>query len=212
MQHVCIVIPKAYSFPRFVPVSSRVSGFWQNQAVNLQMGSISKNLNERLIAINANALYVNIGKSTFGGFLSSTVVILGFDNRQRDVRLVIEQEVNSLPFTALDLFASGDDSAIGEEILFAHLRHQVPPGPFQSGHDELGADISFGHRFLIGTGHQQCLPSAKWNRCTRLAILSIGDPIRTPFPHSSAPHSFAQQIVDRRAGQKAALLRNCETC
>ena len=76
-------------------------------------------------------------------------VVLGFDERDGDVGLVMEDVVGPLALSAADQPAAHGDAALGEAHLLADLRHLVPPGLAQGGRDELGADVAFGEAFLV---------------------------------------------------------------
>ena len=58
----------------------------------------------------------------------AVVVVLGLDQRERDVRLVVEDVVGALRLAAGDQLAADDDAALGEADLLADLQHLVPPG------------------------------------------------------------------------------------
>jgi hypothetical protein len=70
-------------------------------------------------------------------------IVLGLDQGERDVRLVIENVVGALGLAARDQLAAHDDPAFGEANFLADLQHLVPPSPSQGGRDELGADVTF---------------------------------------------------------------------
>ena len=69
------------------------------------------------------------------------VVVLGLDQRDGDIRLVVEDVIGPL--------APYNDAALGEANLLADLRHLVPPGTAQSGGDELGADVAFAEASFV---------------------------------------------------------------
>ena len=76
-------------------------------------------------------------------------IVLGLDQRQRNVRLVIEDIVGPLGLAASDQLAAHDDPALGEADLLADLQHLVPPGLAQGGRDELGADVALAKGALV---------------------------------------------------------------
>ena len=80
-------------------------------------------------------------------------VVLRLDQGDRDVRLVVENEVGLLRLAARHQLAAHDDAALGET--------RPPPEPAPSrpslprltaGSDELGADVAFGEASLVHTG------------------------------------------------------------
>ena len=79
----------------------------------------------------------------------AVIVVLGLDQRDRDVRLVVENEVGLLRLAARDQLAAHDDPALGEIDLLANLQHLVPAGALDGGQDELRADIAFGEAPFI---------------------------------------------------------------
>ena len=79
----------------------------------------------------------------------AVVVVLGLDQRERDVGLEIEDVVGALGLAARDQLAAHDDAALGEADLFADLRHLIPARLPQGGRDELGADVAFAEGALV---------------------------------------------------------------
>ena len=79
-------------------------------------------------------------------------IVLGLDDRDGNVRLVVEDVVGALGLSARDQLAAHDDAALGEAHLLADLQHLVPPHSAQGGGDELGADIPFGEALLVNRG------------------------------------------------------------
>ena len=59
---------------------------------------------------------------------TAVVVVLGLDQRDRDVRLVVEDVVGPLGLAAGDQLAAHDDAALGEADLLADLRGFIPAG------------------------------------------------------------------------------------
>ena len=55
-------------------------------------------------------------------------VVLGLDQGDRDVGLVVEDVVGPLALAPADQFAAHDDAALGEAHLLADLHHLIPPG------------------------------------------------------------------------------------
>ena len=94
-------------------------------------------------------------------------VVLGFDEGDGDVGLVVEDVVGSLALASAGQLAAYDDSALCEADLLADLRHLVPSDPAQGRSDELGADVAFAETFLVHEdqfitcpGTLTCLPSS----------------------------------------------------
>ncbi|MBR0977409.1 transposase [Bradyrhizobium diazoefficiens] len=54
--------------------------------------------------------------------------VYSLDQRQRDVRLVVEDVVSALGLPTGDQFAAHDDAALGKADLLADLQYFVPPG------------------------------------------------------------------------------------
>ena len=79
-------------------------------------------------------------------------VVLGLDDREGNVGLVVEDVVGALGLTASDQLAANDDAALGEADLLADLVHLVPAGPAEGGRDELGADVAFGEGSFVHGG------------------------------------------------------------
>src|ERR1700730_6588610 len=79
----------------------------------------------------------------------AVVIVLGLDDRDRDVRLVVENEVGLLGFATADKLAANDDAAFGEIDLLADLQQIVPAGALKRGQDEFRADIAFGEPPLV---------------------------------------------------------------
>ena len=77
------------------------------------------------------------------------VVVLGFDNGDGDIGLVIEDVVGALGFAAGDEPAPDDDPALGEADFLADLGELVPAGLLQGRGDELGADVALAEGFLV---------------------------------------------------------------
>ena len=82
----------------------------------------------------------------------AVVVVLGLDDREGNVGLVIEDVVGSLGFAACDQLAADDDAALGEADLLADLVHFVPAGAAKGRRDELGADVAFGEGVFVHGG------------------------------------------------------------
>ena len=77
------------------------------------------------------------------------IVVLRFNQRDRDIRLVIEYEVGLFGLAARDQLAAHDDPALGEIDLFANLQHLVPARALDGGQNELRADVAFRKGTLV---------------------------------------------------------------
>ena len=82
----------------------------------------------------------------------AVVVVLGLDQRDRDVGLVVEDVVGTLGFASGDQLAANDDAALGEADLLADLHHFIPARLLNGRGDELGADVAFAEVFLVHAG------------------------------------------------------------
>jgi hypothetical protein len=80
-------------------------------------------------------------------------IVLGLDQRQRNVGLEIENVVDAFGLAARHQLAAHDDAALGEADLFADLRHFIPSRPLDRRRDELGADVAFAKGALVHCGH-----------------------------------------------------------
>ena len=79
----------------------------------------------------------------------AVVVVLGLDDGDRDIGLVIKDVIGALGFAAGNELAANDDAALGEGDLLADLHHPVPARAFHGGADELGADVALAEVFLV---------------------------------------------------------------
>ena len=79
-------------------------------------------------------------------------IVLRLDQCDRNIRLVVENEVGFLRLAARHQFAAHDDTALGEIDLLANLRHFIPARALYGGQDELGADVAFGEVSLVHAG------------------------------------------------------------
>src|SRR5690606_33106361 len=64
-------------------------------------------------------------------------VVLRLNQRDRNVRLVVENEVGLLRLAARHQLAAHDDAALGEIDLLPNLHHLVPARALYCGQDEL---------------------------------------------------------------------------
>jgi len=79
----------------------------------------------------------------------AVVVVLRLDERERNVRLVIEDVVSPLGPAPGDQLASDNDAALGESNLFADLRHLIPASLPDRRGNELGTDVAFAEELLV---------------------------------------------------------------
>ena len=77
------------------------------------------------------------------------VVVLGLDEGDRDVGLVVEDVVGAFGLAAGDQLAADDDPALGEADLLANLGHLIPARLLDGRGDELGADVAFAEELLV---------------------------------------------------------------
>ncbi len=76
-------------------------------------------------------------------------VVLGFDQGDGEIGLVIEDIVGPLGFAAGDELAANDDSAFGERDLATNLRCLIPAGLNDRWRDALGANIGFAEGLFV---------------------------------------------------------------
>lgn len=73
----------------------------------------------------------------------AVIVIFGLDKGDRDVRLVVENDVGLLRLPARYQLAAHDDAALGEKDFLPNLHHLIPTGALDGRQDEFRADIAF---------------------------------------------------------------------
>jgi len=83
----------------------------------------------------------------------AVVVVLGFDDGDRDVGLEVEDVVGKLGFPPTNRLALDDDSTLREIDFLADLGVNVPSRLLDSRRDVLGANVAFAERFLVDCGH-----------------------------------------------------------
>jgi hypothetical protein len=76
-------------------------------------------------------------------------VVLGLDEGDRDVGLVVEDVVGSLGPAAGNELASDDDSPLGEADFLANLGQLIPACLSDGRGDELTADVALGEALLV---------------------------------------------------------------
>ncbi len=79
----------------------------------------------------------------------AVVVVFGLDQCDRDVRLVVKDDVSLLRLSARHQLAANDDPALGEVDLLPNLQHFVPARALDGRQDELRTDIAFGEDPLV---------------------------------------------------------------
>ena len=70
-------------------------------------------------------------------------VVLGLNQRQRDIRLVVKHIVSAFALTSADHLAAHNDAAFRKADFFPNLRHFIPTGLFDRGRDKLRANVAF---------------------------------------------------------------------
>ena len=90
-------------------------------------------------------------------------VVLGFDDGERNARLVVEDVVGATngALVASGAIATHDDATGGEIDFLAHLAVCVPTCCRDSRGDELGADIAFAERAFCGGFHAGVVKAEK---------------------------------------------------
>ena len=79
----------------------------------------------------------------------AVVVVLGLDDGDRDVRLVIKDIIGALGLPAGDEFPADNDAPFSKSDFLADLHHPVPARALDGGTDEFGADVAFAQILLI---------------------------------------------------------------
>jgi hypothetical protein len=96
--------------------------------------------------------HLGVPKRLLHAVADGVVVVLGLDDRDREIGLVEEDVVRPLGRTPADQLATHDHPAVGEAHLLAYLRHHVPLRPLDGRRDELRADVTLGERLLVHPG------------------------------------------------------------
>src|ERR1043166_5716083 len=84
------------------------------------------------------------------------IVVFGLDDRDWDVRLVVENIIGPFCFPTCYELASHDDPTFGEADLFSDLVHLIPAGLTESGRYELRADVALAEILLIHANNCCC--------------------------------------------------------
>ena len=79
----------------------------------------------------------------------AVVVVLGLDDGDRDVWLVIKDIIGALGLPAGNEFSADDDAPFGKSDLLADLHHPVPARALDGGTDEFGTDVAFAEVFPV---------------------------------------------------------------
>ncbi len=82
----------------------------------------------------------------------AVVIVLGLDDGDRDIGLVIQNVVGAFGLAARDELSAHDDAAFRESNLLANLHHAVPARALDGGAYELGADIAFAEVLFVHPG------------------------------------------------------------
>jgi hypothetical protein len=80
---------------------------------------------------------------------NAVVVVLGLNDGDRDIGLVIKDVISALRLPARYQFSADDDASFGKSDFLPNLHHPVPPRAFDGGADELGADVAFAKVLLV---------------------------------------------------------------
>ena len=104
-------------------------------------------MKEEAIAVAAederNVERLGIAKGLLHSCADGVVVVLGLDDREGNVGLVVEDVVHPLLRAASVNFSPHIDAAIGEADFFANLGVEIPSRRHEAGCDKLGADVAF---------------------------------------------------------------------
>jgi hypothetical protein len=88
--------------------------------------------------------------------------VLGLNDGDRNVRLVVEDVVGALDLTPGMQLAPDDDPAFGKGDFFPNLGVQIPARRGDGGRDEFAADVTFGKQgWQRGSPFLVC-PSIPW--------------------------------------------------
>ena len=100
----------------------------------------------------------------------AVVIILGLDDGDRDIGLVIKDVVGALGLATGNEVSSDYDASLGERNLLAYLHYPISACAFHRGAYELGADIALTQVFLVHKvrdGRRYCRNSASMSRLPR---------------------------------------------
>jgi hypothetical protein len=130
------------------------------------------------------------------------VVVLRFDQRQRNARLVIEDVVGLPGLATFDELAANDDPALREVHLFTNLRHEVPTcGPAgQCRRDVLGSNVGFGQVLLV---HDEFPLALSWivpfatARGDRFLLAAIDDAPAQALEAQDGSETPVKTLVDK---------------
>ena len=103
----------------------------------------------RLPIHEGNVERVGIIQGLLHAIADAVVIILGFNEGEGDIRLVIEDIVGALGLAASDQLAADDDASLGEADFLANLQHFIPAGLLDCRGDELGANSAFAEGLLV---------------------------------------------------------------
>ena len=99
-----------------------------------------------------NVQRVGVVEGLLHAVADGMVVVLGFDQCDGQVGLVVEHVVGPLALAPADQLAAHDDAALGEVNFLADLCHLVPACLAQGRGDELGADVALAQALLVHGG------------------------------------------------------------
>ncbi|MDT4838060.1 hypothetical protein FQZ97_718060 [compost metagenome] len=142
-------LPPAVALPEFIRTGKLVEA----QLGFHLLASAAAVVEQEAIAIagkhEGHVQRLGITESLLHAGADGVLVVLGFDNCDGQVGLVIKNEVSAAGLATAMQLAAHDDAALGKADFLAHLFLDVPTGLLNGRGDELGADIPLGKRFLV---------------------------------------------------------------
>ena len=119
-------------------------------------------MHQKTVAIRAeyerDVEHFRIMQSLLHAIAKVVFVVLGFDDGNRDIGLVVQNVIGALGLTARVQLAAHDDTPFGEGDFFADLGVQIPTGLNDGWCDVFAANISLGQVLLIQSDSPFLLP------------------------------------------------------